>query len=132
MTPEEKECPQAAPKQEQPSSPAHKGKRDRSVLVYLVALFAVAFLLLLMAFFMQQRSNENTISTLRDSVAAMQAMEDLRLENQELRASVEQLKQENQQLTEENQSLREQLDSLEEAIRQAADPSPSPTAETGD
>ena len=42
--------------------------RKSSVYLYLLVMFGAAFLMLLLAYFIQQRSNENTISGLRDSM----------------------------------------------------------------
>ncbi|MGN1004440.1 MAG: hypothetical protein ACI4O5_06325 [Oscillospiraceae bacterium] len=69
---------------------------QRSVLVYLVILFAAAFILLLMSFFMQKRSNEETIDGLKQSVSAIQSA---------------------QEVYEENASLKEQLEELEDQIQ---------------
>ena len=54
-------APEAAP------APERKNRRS-AVYIYLLILFGAAFLMLLLAYFVQQRSNETTISDLRDSI----------------------------------------------------------------
>lgn len=58
--------PQAGPA-DHPPTDRGKGKNS-PVYVYLLVLFAAAFVLLLLAYFVQQRSNEHTISDLRASM----------------------------------------------------------------
>lgn len=94
-------------------------KRGQSVLIYLMVLFAIAFLMLLLAFFMQHRSSENTISTLRESVAAMQTIETLQQQNDQLQKTVDGLQEENATLTEENAALQEELNSTKQALQAA-------------
>ncbi|MGN0986095.1 MAG: hypothetical protein ACI4OU_06320 [Candidatus Enterenecus sp.] len=65
-----------------------KGKR-RSVTLYLTILFAVAFLLLLLAYFMQQRSNRDMIGTLQNSMDITHSLNDLVDENRDLRQEIE-------------------------------------------
>lgn len=69
---------------------------ERSVLIYLVVLFAAAFILLLLSFLMQQRSHEEAIDGLKQSVTTMQSV---------------------QEVYEENTALAEQLEQLEEQLR---------------
>ena len=64
-----------------------------TVLSYLTILFAAAFLLLLMSYLMQQRNSQEVISGLKDSVSAMQSIENLQTEKSELSDQVEQLQQ---------------------------------------
>ena len=87
-----------APQRERP--PARK---RNPVLLYLVILFAVAFLLLLFSFFCQQRSNREALNNLEQtSSSAAQSLENLIRERDEL-------KEENAALTEETDNLRAQL-----------------------
>ena len=79
-----------------------------SVLNYLVVLFMVAFLLLLMAYFQQQRqSAQATDDAMKQSTSALQSIQNLLAENEALRAQVEDL---------ENQ-LADKDDELAQAIR---------------
>ena len=77
------------------TSGPEKNKRS-SVYVYLIILFGAAFLMLLLAYFVQQRNNESTISGLQNSW-------DL---------SREELVEKNQTLEEENEALHTMIDSL--------------------
>lgn len=86
---------------EQDRAPA--GGRQRSVFVYLAILFAAAFLMLLLAYFMQQRSSEEimgNLNDLRDSMTSMRSLDDLLEENRGLR--------------EENEGLEERIAALEQ------------------
>ncbi|NCE63844.1 hypothetical protein D1159_04420 [Pseudoflavonifractor sp. 524-17] len=82
----------------------HARPRNRSaVMTYLVILFAAAFLLLLLSYFMQERVNRETIGTLESqSVSAVQTLDNIMAENQ--------------RLVEENQHLEEQVDQLEDDL----------------
>ena len=79
--------------------------RRYSVLVYLVILFAVAFLLLLWAYFQQQRANTESTDALKQSASAVQSIQNLIDENAALR--------------EENQALKEQMETMETAAEEA-------------
>lgn len=66
---------------------ARQEKRNQQgrVFTYLAILFAAAFVLLLMAYFMQQRTSEQTIGTLKASITSIQSLDELIEENQALR-----------------------------------------------
>ena len=89
----------------QPTRRPRTNHRRSPVLGYLVILFAVAFLLLLWAYFQQQRSNTETTDALKQSASAVQSIQDLIASNDALR--------------EENQTLKEQLTELEEQLSDA-------------
>ena len=72
--------------------------RKSSAYLYLVILFGAAFLMLLLAYFVQQRNNESTISGLQDS----------------WNLSREELLEKNQLLTEKNEELEVRLAVLED------------------
>ena len=57
----EKDSGQAVP-------PADKKNKRSSVYLYLLIMFGAAFMMLLLAYFVQRRSNESTISDLKDSM----------------------------------------------------------------
>ncbi|NLF34629.1 MAG: hypothetical protein GX585_01535, partial [Clostridiales bacterium] len=61
-----------------------KPKKQMSVVGYLALLFAAAFLLLLLSYLMQQRSNEAMFSELQRSISAVQSLDQLVAENKEL------------------------------------------------
>ena len=83
----------------------HTRPRKRgSVMVYLAILFAAAFLLLLMSYFMQQRINRETLDDLqKTSTSAVQSLDNLIAERD--------------RLVQERQTLEEQLEELEGNIR---------------
>ena len=73
-----------------------KAGSKHSVLTYMTIMFVAAFVLLLLAYFMQHRSNEEAIDGLKDSMTAMQTA---------------------QQVYEENSALKDQVNQLEEQIQ---------------
>lgn len=74
-----------------PDRPGSPAKRQTPVFVYLAVLFAAAFAMLLLAYFVQQRNNETAVAGLRDSVDRFQSIDDLLEENRELRDAVDEL-----------------------------------------
>jgi uncharacterized protein HemX len=97
-----------------------KPSKKVSVLNYLTILFAAAFVLLLWSYFMPQRKNEELISGRKESVSAMQSIEDLQNEKKDLSAQVDQLQQKldekSKELTDEQKSaekLELQLDAMD-------------------
>ena len=70
---------------------APAGRHKNSVIVYIAVLFAVAFLLLLLANFMQQRNTAQLLEGLRDSNSAMENIELLQQRNIELDRQVDNL-----------------------------------------
>ena len=67
-------------------------RKGPSVLNYLVVLFMVAFLLLLMAYFQQQRqSTQATDDAMKQSTSALQSIQNLLSDNDKLRGEVEDL-----------------------------------------
>ncbi len=92
---------QPSPNVSRETTPAHQNQEKKnkrsSVYVYLAVLFGAAFLMLLLAYFVQQRNNEATISGLQSS----------------WNLSREELMEENQKLTEEYQRLTEDQSALE-------------------
>lgn len=84
--------------------------RRMSVLGYLAILFAVAFLLLLLAYFQQQRQNAEATDALKQSASAVESIQLLMEENKTLQAQVEALERETAALKEETASLRKETD----------------------
>lgn len=80
-------------------SPGTKPRRSTPVFVYLVILFAAAFLMLLLAYFIQERNAEAQIGDLRDSLEAFQSISALTAENQELHERLDELKEEYEALS---------------------------------
>lgn len=86
-------------------------RRKMSVFGYMAVLFSVAFLLLLIAFFQQQRANDEAADALQKSQSTIESIQQLLDENKLLR-------EENETLTSEKDSLQSQADELD-AARQA-------------
>ena len=98
--------------------------RRQSVLLYLVILFAAAFVLMAWSFLMQQRSSNQTIQDLRESVTAMQSAGDIREENAALKEQVADLEaqlEEAQRELEGLQTLTENLTVMQEQLTKAMD-----------
>lgn len=83
-------------------------RKKVSVLGYLTILFAAAFLLLLLSYFMQQRTSQDTIDDLKSSVNAMQSVGDLVEQNKALHEENDTLKTELEALREQNSALDDQ------------------------
>ena len=127
----ETESPSPAPQPEQPEKapekppayvpPATREKRQRSVVHYIAILFAAAFLLMLMAYLMDQRQNEamnnlnQSITGLQDSITDQNSLQDIYEDNMQLIQQVGQLEEQVKQLEEEKQSLTSQLSDQEKA-----------------
>lgn len=99
---EMKDVSRETPVPDGPTPPARKNERS-SVYVYLAVLFGAAFLMLLLAYFVQQRNNETTISGLENS----------------WNLSREELMQENDRLEEENAALQKDVDLYQYSTTQA-------------
>lgn len=98
-----------------------------TVMGYLAVLFAAAFFLLLLSYFMQQRANTETIEGLKQSVSAVQSIDNLKREKQalelqrdELEAQVAQLETQLETLSSENTALQAQT-ALQASSVQAMD-----------
>ena len=127
----ETESPSPAPQPEQPEKapekppayvpPATREKRQRSVVHYIAVLFAAAFLLMLMAYLMDQRQNEamnnlnQSITGLQDSITDQNSLQDIYEDNMQLIQQVGQLEEQVKQLEEKKQSLTSQLSDQEKA-----------------
>ena len=98
--------------------PAGQARKKGAVVTYLAVLFAAAFLLLLLAYFMQQRTNEAAIGSLTQSITSIQSLDDLIEENGALREENEALITENEALTADKQTLDRQLQETTEALEE--------------
>lgn len=97
-------------------------KKGGSVFGYLAIMFAVAFFMLLLAYFIQQRNNEVAMSGLRDSITSFESIDELLDENQALREDKEALENtvgelETQQKVLENKLAQTEADLTEERDR---------------
>jgi cell division protein FtsB len=81
---------------------------------YLLVLFAAAFLLLLLAYFQQQRINADTNNALQQSVSAVQSIQNLMTDNETLRSQVADLEEQVETLTARSQEL---ADTMEKQTR---------------
>ncbi|MDD4715463.1 MAG: hypothetical protein PHT34_02790 [Oscillospiraceae bacterium] len=81
-----------------------------SIVTYIAVLFAVAFGLLLLSYFMQQRNTAQVIQGLQSSVSAV---EDLQSKNTDLYRQVNQLNAEVKAQQESNQSLKKQQEAMD-------------------
>lgn len=81
-------------------SPAQARNKRSAFYVYLAVLFGAAFLMLLLAYFVQRRNNETAQSDLRSSFSATR---------QELMEEIEGLEEEKQKLLTEKEALQAQL-----------------------
>lgn len=102
QTPNEQVEPSGAP--ETPAKGLNP-KKKQALLTYMTILFVVAFLLVLLSFFIQLRDSRATISELNES--SMNALKNAQV----LQAA-------NEQLTEENEKLNDQLSTYEEENEQ--------------
>lgn len=93
-----------SPKSDPPIKPA----RSQSVVIYLTILFAAAFLMLLLAYFMQQRNSNAVIGNLQNSLTSFQTLDELREENQQLRERLQVLEEERDALQSDNDALTQQ------------------------
>ncbi len=85
------------------------GKRS-SFYVYLAVLFGAAFLMLLLAYFVQRRNNETAISALRSTMD---------LSREELMEEIQGLEEEKQGLLTEKEALQAQMDELNAQLESA-------------
>ncbi len=94
-----------------------KASSMRAVLSYMVILFLGAFILLLLAHFMQQRSSEAAIDGLKDSVSAIQNAQEVYEENSSLREQINQLEAQIEDLKGQIKTEQDHVDQLESAIQ---------------
>lgn len=94
------------------STPPSRRKREEkpNVMGYLVILFIAAFLLMFLSYFMQRRTDQETIDSLKVSVSSMQSVQDMIADNLELRSENEALDVLTTSLTTENASLQAEVD----------------------
>ncbi len=93
--------------EEQNSAQSPRRKTNRPALfAYMVALFAVAFLLLLMSYFMQQRRNDQQLieEGLQKNASALQITQSVQKQNEELRSQLAAAKAENETLLKQNEN----------------------------
>lgn len=103
----------------------HTHSRRRSpVMGYLVILFAVAFLLLLLAYFQQQRTNDansQAIDALKQSVSATDSIQILMGDNEDLREQVEALQVQLEEIREAQEDAVRNAQTLAQQVQEQAD-----------
>ena len=92
--------------------PKVSSKKSKPVTVYLSVLFVVALLLLVMSFFMQQRSHQ-ALEDLTTSMEESQTTATLQMDNQRLQYELEQAKGTITQMEESQTALEEKISDLE-------------------
>lgn len=105
-TPAAEAAPAAPPKDLNP-------KKKRALLTYMTILFVVAFLLVLLSFFIQLRDSRATISELNES--SLNALKNAQV----LQAANEQLAEENKELNDQLSTYEEENTQLTETLEQA-------------
>lgn len=93
----------------EPHTPAEQQPRRKAnrpaLFAYMVALFSVAFLLLLMSYFMQQRrSDQQVIEGLQQNASALQITQSVQAQNEDLRSQLSAAKAENETLLDQNEN----------------------------
>lgn len=116
--PQLQDTPKEAPAKTEETTPSQtdqqkggaKARKTTPVFIYLAILFAAAFMMLLLAYFVQQRNSENAIDDLRSSMTATreELMEQNRL-----------LQEEKEGLETQRDRLQAELDELEKELEQA-------------
>lgn len=111
---------------ETPDGPGEaQGKNKRSSFyVYLVVLFGAAFLMLLLAYFVQRRNNETAISELRSTMdlsreELMEEIQGLEEERDGLLASLQEADERQSSLTEQKNELERQLQNTQDSLDEA-------------
>lgn len=95
-----------------------KASSKRSVLTYMTILFLAAFVLLLLAYVMQQRTSVDAIDGLKDSVSAIQTAQEVYEENSALRTQIRELEDQLEQLEDQTE---DQLTSQSTAHQKTVD-----------
>lgn len=95
-------------------SEAPKNKKGAPVFTYLAIMFAVAFLMLLLAYFIQQRNNEVAMDGLKDSISSFESLDEVLEDNRQLREEIEELEEEKAKLSKALDELQAERDLWED------------------
>lgn len=95
-------------------------RKKIAVVSYLAILFAAAFLLLLLTYFMQQRTSQDAISGLKDSVDSMQSVGNLVDQNKTLHTENNDLKDQADKLTAEIAALEKNTAAAQKTLLEQA------------
>lgn len=104
--------PSEAEKPDAPLSP----KKGTPVFVYLAVMFAAAFLMLLLAYFIQERNSAVQIGNLQSAMESFQSIDDLMEENRQLRSELKALRDDYDSLSQELEDTQRQLEGTQEAM----------------
>ncbi len=107
--------PQSEGRSRRQQQQAQRNKKGR-VVTYLAILFAAAFFLLLMSYFMQQRANEQAISGLTESLSSIHSLQNLVEVNNQLEAQIGELEQQMEDLTKQAEAMEKQQSQLSERL----------------
>ncbi len=91
-------------------------KKTTPVINYICILFTAAFLLLLMTYLMEQRQSAEALDGLRNSVSAMQTVDDLYTQINELKEEISYLEQHSLQLSQQVKELQEKEEILNQEL----------------
>lgn len=94
----------------------HTDPRGKSVIPYMVILIAAAFVLLLIAFFMQQRTAES-VAGLNQSANSFRTIDQLVEDNRALHEEVARLQKELTQADDHNEALEGQVAQLQQELK---------------
>jgi len=105
------------------SSPANEKKpcptyKSTGLGRYLAILFAAAFLMLLLAYFMQLRTSEETLGSLKQSLTSMESLDELVKENQQLHDEIDRLEDSYDSLENELEQTKKELENKLTAAEQ--------------
>lgn len=103
----------------QDSTPApeeSKSGRQKPVFIYIIILFTVAFVLLMISFIQHQRSNQQVLGELHNSVNAIEELQEATDENLKLQKELEKAQEE----LEETKALLEKAQESQDASEEAA------------
>ncbi len=124
MSTEKEDMQQIAAAEEQPQAKAETeqhepihlvGRKARPVIFYIIVMFAVALVLILLSFFMQQRNHEALIEGISGSALSVQTIVDLEMDKERL---TEDLDKANETLSQVQKENEENKKKAEETARQ--------------
>jgi len=116
QTPDQPETGQSTDKPpETASPPSSTAKQGAPVFVYLAILFASAFLMLLLAYFIQERNSAAQIGNLQDALENIQSIDEILAENQKMRTDLRSLQNSCAEITRENSSLEQHIAAISRA-----------------
>lgn len=101
-----------------PAAPSGRGSGNKPVVVYILVLFIAAFLLMALSLLMHQRSNEEAIGELKDSISAMREAQIGQDRISELEQALEEAQEAAAVFQDANETSRNQASHLEHVLEQ--------------